>query len=221
MEVLVIANEGDDDPGLVGAALADRGARLSTVHREAHASWPAIEAVDIVVSLGSDWSVYWEHVSPHVEGEAAFLRRVHRAGVPIFGICFGAQIVSHALGGEVQRAEVPEIGWYELAGATGPLECGPWFEWHVDTFTVPPGAVELARSPSGPQAILAGRTFATQFHPEVDEAIVTRWAEWGQTALAAAGRSMEELVERTRLEMKAAPQRAERLVDWFLDEVAR
>jgi GMP synthase-like glutamine amidotransferase len=72
----------------------------------------------------------------------------------------------------------------------------------------------------GPQAILAGRTFATQFHPEVDESVVARWAHGGRPALEAMGTTIDGLLERTRSEMTAAPERAQRLVDWFLDEVA-
>jgi GMP synthase-like glutamine amidotransferase len=221
LEVVVIANRGDDDAGLVGAALRDHGARLSITYREDQWSWPALEAIDMVLSLGSDWSVYWDHIGSEVEREAAFLRRAHEAGVPIFGICYGAQIASYALGGQVSRAPVTEIGWYDLATEVGRAGNGPWFEWHVDTFTVPPGGEELARSDAGVQAMLVGRTFATQFHPEVDVAIVSRWSEGGKSALDEAGQSVQDLMWRTQTEMGAAPDRARKLVDWFLDEVAR
>jgi len=198
VEVLVIANQGDDDPGLVGAAFTERGARLSMVHREQHASWPAIEAVDVVISLGSEWSVYWDHVSVHVEAEAAFLRRVHAAGVSIFGICFGAQIVAHALGGSVRRASAPEIGWYVLSGPTGPIERGPWFEWHVDAITPPAAATILAKTDVCVQAYTVGPHLAVQFHPEVTEAEVASWSAGDDGVLAGLGLSGDALVDETR-----------------------
>ncbi|HEX9260748.1 MAG TPA: gamma-glutamyl-gamma-aminobutyrate hydrolase family protein [Acidimicrobiales bacterium] len=220
MRVLVVGNRGDDDAGFVGERLAQRGGELSVRHRD-HPETLAGPA-DVVLVLGSEWSVYWEHVAPNVAAEAALLRDAHGRGVPVLGICFGAQMAAHALGGTVHRAVAPEIGWYEI-DSHEPLviERGPWMQWHYDTFTVPPEAKALARSAVGPQAFVAGRTLAVQFHPEVDDTVVARWiGSGGEAELVAIGQTPGALLARTRSENEAARRRAHRLVDWFLDEVA-
>ena len=53
---------------------------------------------------------------------------------------------------------------------------GPWLAWHFDHITLPPGAVELARSPQALQAFRIRRSLGIQFHPEVTAAIWESWA---------------------------------------------
>ena len=166
-----------------------------------------------------------------IAAEVAFLRAAHDAGVPVLGLCFGGQALAAALGGEVQRASQPEIGWVALdrpivlrgdgnsdgAGpdrAEGRLEVvGPFFAWHEDAFTVPPGATELARSPAGPQAVAHGRSLALQFHPEVDEAIVEAWLDWGRGQLADARLDEDALRAETAARAADARRRAFALFD--------
>ncbi|MFM7044156.1 MAG: hypothetical protein ACKOYG_01205 [Ilumatobacteraceae bacterium] len=97
----------------------------------------------------------------------------------------------------------------------------PWFQWHSDVVTVPGEATELARSAVGPQAWRLGRSFCTQFHPEVSESIVRRWVDGGGDEEARRhGRDPEALVTDTRRNVVDSRPNAERLVDWFIDEVA-
>jgi GMP synthase-like glutamine amidotransferase len=169
-----------------------------------------------VVALGSDRSV---HGSPDrwIAGEIAFLRRAHDARVPILGLCFGAQALAAALGATVMRAPFQEIGWIELdAPSGGPLERGPWFAWHEDAFTLPPGATELARSGAGVQGFRAGRSVGLQFHPEVDPPIVGSWVQDGRRTLADAGIDAAALLEQTARLAPAAGDRAIALFDALL-----
>ncbi|MFM7044155.1 MAG: type 1 glutamine amidotransferase [Ilumatobacteraceae bacterium] len=114
MRALLISNFYDADAGFVGQRLRRHGYSFTECHRERRASWPTLEGHDLVVSLGSDWSVYWPHVATEVEAEAELIRSAHGAGIPVFGICYGNQIMAHALGGTVERAREPEIGWYDV-----------------------------------------------------------------------------------------------------------
>ena len=174
--------------------------------------------------LGSEWSVYWAKVAQQVAAEQAVVNAAHTAGVPVYGICFGAQMIAAALGGSVARAHVPEIGWYDNIVSELPnvIPPGPWMQWHSDIVTLPPGAQELARSPLATQAFRIRRTFATQFHPEVTEAMVTRWAlsPNAEAELQRVGLTAEELRTLTSQNVIASRPNAERIVDWFLDEVA-
>jgi GMP synthase-like glutamine amidotransferase len=178
MRVVVIANSGDGDAGWVGEYLTEcYDAQLVRCWREEPHAWPDLAGVDLVVSLGSDWSVYWDHVQSSVRAEVAFLADAHQQDRPVLGICFGAQIAAHALGGRVERAPVPEVGWYHLELlAPTPFDAGPWFQWHADRIEPPAPARVLARTPHAVQAFTMGRCLAVQFHPEVTQAMVQRWA---------------------------------------------
>ena len=94
-------------------------------------------------------------------------------------------------------------------------------QWHFDVFSPAPGFDVLATSPSGPQAVSGGRTFATQFHPEATETIISRWtAGGGGDDLGRMGLTPEGLLAATREHVKSSRPAAERLVDWFLDDIA-
>jgi GMP synthase-like glutamine amidotransferase len=141
------------------------------------ADWPDPRPATAIVALGSDRSVH-ASTDPWIARELEYLSGAHAAGVPVLGICFGAQALSAALGGTVSRAPAKEIGWIDVAGDDG--FGGSWFTWHEDVFTLPPGAEELARAASGPQAFAIGASVGVQFHPEVTTAIVDDWLADGR-----------------------------------------
>jgi len=188
--------------------------------RENPGEWPDLAGHDLVLLLGSEWSVYWDQVSREVQAESALIKEANRTGVPIFGICFGSQMISHALGGSVQRATRPEVGWHRVdSAAPAVITPGPWLQWHFDVFTPPPGWEVMATSPSGPQAIRSGRTFATQFHPEANESMLAAWTA-GSDDLVRLGLSADDVMAHTRDHVKTSRPACARLVDWFMDEVA-
>ncbi|HEY8532481.1 MAG TPA: glutamine-hydrolyzing GMP synthase [Micromonospora sp.] len=103
---------------------------------------------------------------------------IFSSGVPIFGICYGFQLMAHALGGTVTRGGRGEFGRTPLrVRATSgvllrelPAELPVWMS-HKDAVTQPPaGFTVTAESPEAPVAVfedLAGRRAGVQFHPEV------------------------------------------------------
>ena len=221
MRALLIANREDADSGFVGFRFRHHGYSFDECHREDPGGWPALDGHDLVLLLGSEWSVYWPHVEGEVRAETDLIREAHSRRVPMFGICFGNQSMAHALGGTVERGREPEIGWCDIV-SDDPLHIaeGPWMQWHSDVVTVPPHAAELARSGVGPQAWRLGRSFAVQFHPEATETVLARWTSLGGGELAAMGSSPDELMELTRKHVADSRPRAEALVDWFLEAIA-
>ena len=247
MRAALIAHKSDCDPGLVGVALRERGYSFIEYMREDSGQWrdqidEILAQCDLVVSLGSGWSTYWPGVSEHVAAEAELLRRAHHHGVRVLGICFGAQVLSTALGGTVDKSSEPEIGWYPVrpqtpaivgdldssaVTSTGASESkelqseslsGPWLQWHYDRFSVPDGWKMYADSPAGPQIIHSGRSVGVQFHPEATESIVARWSEGtGLDELAAVGVDPSDLFERTCREVPEAAQRCDGFIEWFFD----
>lgn len=229
--MLVVQQDHVSPPGPVGEAFTERGYDLEeflVVPPERFAD-PGVDAdfpeptrYDAVVPMGAPWSVTSEHIAGWVAAELDLLRRAHAAGVPVLGICFGGQALAAALGGSVSRAPRAEIGWTRIqTDEPGLVPAGPWFQWHEDLWTAPPGAREIARTQVAPQAFVLGRSLAVQFHPELTATQLEGWLDnGGSRYLAAQGRDAAELVARTRVEGPAAARRAHALVAAFLDRVA-
>ena len=106
-------------------------------------------------------------------------------GIPVLGVCLGAQLIASALGVRVYRGAASEIGWFPVHGVP---DVAPSFQlppeslvfhWHGETFDLPAGAVRLARSPACEnQAFQVGRNVvALQFHLETTPANVEALVE--------------------------------------------
>lgn len=163
----------------------------------------------------------YDDAVPWLADELAFLRRADQAGVPLFGVCFGAQALARAVGGQVRPAREPEIGWYEI-DTTAPqlIEAGPWLQWHFDTLTPPPGAVRLARTTVGVQAYRLRRQIGVQFHPEVTPAIVEAWISSSGARLTERDIDVAALAAETRARVPEARAGAHRLFDRVVEELA-
>jgi GMP synthase-like glutamine amidotransferase len=232
VKAAVIAHDHLSDAGLLGDALSELGIDLDTVlvvpadrfsTPDVRAEFPDPGAHDLVLSLGAPWSVYDSgRLGRWVTDEQDYLRAADVRGVPVLGVCFGGQLLAAAHGGTVSRAARPELGWRTTdTDEPGLIEPGPWLEWHSDSWTVPAGARELARTEAASQAFVLRRNLAVQFHPEVTDKILRDWlGHGGAEAAAALGIDAEQLLAETAAAQPAAAERAHRLVRRFLDQVA-
>jgi GMP synthase-like glutamine amidotransferase len=213
MRVVVIRHHVEDSGGLIAEAFQARGAQVSTYLYPGDQPLPDLDGVDHLVMLGSTCSVYDGSV-PWIAEELAWLRRADQAGVPVLGICFGAQELATILGGAVTAASREEIGWTMVEPLDhGLIPAGPWLEFHHDQCLPPAAARLLARNEVGVQAFSAGRHLAVQFHPEVDGAQLGRWLDGGAQEVASrAGVDPDRLLSETIAEEPAARDRAHRLV---------
>jgi GMP synthase-like glutamine amidotransferase len=123
---------------------------------------------------------------PWLESERVLLRAAVDAGLPVLGVCLGAQQLAAALGAEVGTGPEPECGVGEVhltpaalsdrvfGAAPTPLPC---VHWHRDTFSLPEGAVRLAGNQAYEnQAFRVGaRAYGLQFHVEVTGSLVAHW----------------------------------------------
>jgi GMP synthase-like glutamine amidotransferase len=149
---------------------------------------PGLARIDLLVVMGGPMGVHDERKYPWLAAEKAFLAEAVRAGIPILGVCLGAQLLAVALGARVYRGAYKEIGWWPVKlvpegrassfAAIWPAEFEA-FHWHGDTFDLPTGAVHLARTLGCKhQAFLAnGRILGLQFHLEVTPDSVARLAK--------------------------------------------
>jgi GMP synthase-like glutamine amidotransferase len=214
---LVLEHEPDAPAALLAEWAADRGLPIEVVPAGAPIPDPADRP--FVVALGSEASAYDDGV-PWLASERTALDRALAAGVPMLGICFGAQHLARALGGTVGPAVRPEVGWLEIETfAAAVVPPGPWLQWHRDAFTVPPGGELLARSAVSAQAFRHGPHLGVQFHPEVTAAVVAGWARDYPESVARAGTTVEAVLAGSEAWAADARRRAWALFDAFLASV--
>ena len=214
MRVIVVRHHSMDDAGFIADAFRARGAEVDVHQFPKGGPLPPLEGVDHVIVLGAVWSVYEDTISDWIGAELDWIRQADAARVPVFGICFGAQALTAALGGKVERAPHMEVGWTMVESLDpGLIEEGPWLEFHGDICLPPPDARLLARNELCAQAFSIGPHLAVQFHPEVDGAQLSRWLSPEARAEAEkAGQDPDKLLAQTEAEEPAAAARAARLV---------
>lgn len=151
------------------------------VHRVAahHAGCARLDTMtpDLLVVMGGPMGVYDTDRFPWLAEEIAVIRRRLAADRPTLGVCLGSQLIAAALGTNVRKGPVREIGFSTIAlteaGRAGPLRHLDGIEmlhWHGDTFDVPDGTELLATTVSYAQAFARGRNLlALQFHAEMGE----------------------------------------------------
>ena len=233
LQVLFIYNEHLATEGLLGEAFTECGFDVSTfevvpaekVHNPAgEVTFPDPTHYDVIVPLGARWPVYDEALRrTWVGAEMQFVRDAAAAGVPTLGVCFGGQLLAQAFGGPGARSDTPEIGWYDVESDNPDLvPAGPWFQWHFDRWTLPPAAVEIARTANSSQAFVLGRALALQFHPELDRELLELWLAGDRDGeVTGIGLSHDELRSRTAELEKSTAMRIRGLVRGFLSQVAR
>jgi GMP synthase (glutamine-hydrolysing) len=118
--------------------------------------------------------------------EEIVIRQAAERGIPVLGVCLGAQLIAKALGARVYRNRVKEIGWFDIdyTGAAqqdalfrGLPSPEPVFHWHGETFDLPAGSELLASSEGcAHQAFRCGAgIYGLQFHLEVTPDMIADW----------------------------------------------
>lgn len=165
-----------EPPAYLGTFLQRRGIPFETVCLDEGLDVPdRLDGVAGLVFMGGPGSV--NDPTDWIAQELQLIRRAEAAAMPVLGVCFGAQLISKALGGSVYPGENMEIGWHAVDAVNSRL-ASPWldglsthfdvFQWHAHTFTLPPGAVPLWKSTCfEQQGFVKGPVLAMQFHLEV------------------------------------------------------
>lgn len=175
-----------EGPGLITEELAARGRGYRVYRQDRGDGMPAPDAFIGLVVMGGPMGVYEAAQHPFLNDERELLRAAVARGVPVLGVCLGAQLLAAALGAAVTRGPAPEIGPGTVTltpeGERDPVLGGhgdtlPVVHWHQDTFDLPAEAVWLARSELFPhQAFRVGTlAYGLQFHVEVNAALAAEW----------------------------------------------
>lgn len=176
---------------------------------------PSHDEVAGAVVMGGPMNVDEVERFPALAAEREWLAGAVERGMPVLGICLGAQLLARALGAEVRAGEAPEIGFapVEVTAPGDPLLGGlaPSTEvlhWHGDVFDLPDGAEHLAASAATEcQAFRAGNAWGVLFHPEADLALVEAWLavpEMIDEAVAVLGNDGEHALPERAAELEAA-----------------
>jgi len=178
-----------EGPGAIAHEAARRGTPLQSCHPYAGDPLPDPGELRGLVVMGGPMGVSDTATHPWLADELELIRTAAQAGVPLLGVCLGAQLLAAALGAHVYPGSAAEIGAGSVAltaagrldpvlGAVGMTEL-PVVHWHGETFDLPAGASHLAASALYPnQAFRAGAcAYGLQFHVEVDQPLLAGWHE--------------------------------------------
>ncbi len=174
--------------GLLDPMIRERGHRIRFVnfHRHPDAD-PDLSRYQALVVLGGPMQVRDMDRREHLRTECRRIEQALEMGIPVLGICLGAQLLAHVLGAPVGPAPRPEIGWYSVRPCRPEVDADPVlspldrerpvFQWHSHAFQIPRHAVHLADSTDCPgQAFRYGSSaWGFQFHLELDERLIRRW----------------------------------------------
>lgn len=174
MRVHILQHVPFEDIGSMTRWFAARGAELSYTRFFESAVLPATTDFDFVVAMGGPMSVNDEASLPWLRDEKRFIAQAIERGVPVLGICLGAQLIASALGARIYPNREKEIGWFDIEAAETLSDNFQFpararvFHWHGETFELPPAATRLAGSVGcANQAFqLGANVMGLQFHLE-------------------------------------------------------
>jgi len=224
--VLVVVHQEQSTPGRVGEMLTERGHALDRRCPNMGDTLPSeLDGYAAMVVFGGPMSAN----DDYLQGILAELRWLERhalsSGVPLLGICLGAQQIARVLGARVGPHDdgLVEIGYSHIhptdEGREFLAEPAWFYQWHAETFEIPPGARHLAGSESFPsQAFQWGeRVWGIEFHPEMTRDMIERWctSEGGAPKLGLPGAQPHH---QQIADYERHGEYSDRWLAWFLDQ---
>jgi GMP synthase-like glutamine amidotransferase len=161
--------------GSIESWIEAAGYRITKTQFFKSANLPKPDEIDLLIVMGGPMSVNDEDKFPWLVQEKQFIYDIIESGKSVLGVCLGAQLIASAMGAKVYKNTVKEIGWFPVSGIIStnrttfrfPLSTEV-FHWHGETFNLPDGAIQLARSEACEnQSFQFGRSvIGLQFHLE-------------------------------------------------------
>ena len=226
MAIIVFQHSAVSAPGRIGTIFRDLGfkldiRRLDRLGREGVP--PDFDNVHGVISLGGPQNVGESH--PWMEAELAYLREAHRLQLPVVGVCLGAQLIAHALGGQVGPMERAEWGFTKVSintfGQVETVLAGiPWdshqFQAHGQEVKQPPPDSTLLASSAlcKVQAFRAGiRTYGFQYHFECTREMIEQFVATDKGDMQRAGAAAGDIAAQLERHYDIFARSADRLCD--------
>ncbi len=222
MKVHILQHVPFESIGSIDSWLKACGARISHTRFFESAVLPSLDSIEMIIIMGGSMSVNDEEVFPWLVPEKQFVRDAVARGIPVLGICLGAQLIASALGAKVYRNGEREIGWFPVRTVPGPATAFQFpkdftaFHWHGETFDLPAGAVQLARSEGCEnQAFQIGRNvLGLQFHLETTPELALSILDNCLSDVAVPGKYVQ-----TEAEVRTAPEDFYRNINGIMGEV--
>ncbi len=188
-----------------------------------------LDAASGLIFLGAPQSVngpdHW------ISDEISIIRRAAAVEIPVMGVCFGGQLITRALGGQVHESEHMQVGWHcvhtteqgrAILAATGLPASFHVFEWHAESFSLPAGASPLFYDINNNyQGFLHGKCLAMQFHLEMTEELILASLKYFADCLpptSAGVQSREQILLDSPRYLTDMHQVAENIYGWWLGE---
>jgi GMP synthase-like glutamine amidotransferase len=194
-EVAIFQFSPTEGPGHLADFLDRKGIARRLIRMDDGGVVPA-SSTDLagIVMMGGPMSV--NDPLPWIPPLLALIRHAVDNDVPLLGHCLGGQFIAKALGGEVTNNKCREMGWHAV-DVVGGASAVPWFgdvqdfttfQWHYQTFSIPPGAVRVLRNEyCENQAFALGPHIGFQCHIEMTAEMVKTWCASSAEEIAAAG----------------------------------
>jgi GMP synthase-like glutamine amidotransferase len=204
-------------PGVLGTRATELGFEIQEFRADCVGDpLPAPEEFAGIIVMGSIESVNDTQLE-WVARERALIEAAIDRNVPVFGVCFGGQLLAQALGGRVITSPEPEVGWLSIrTDDPSMVREGPWLLWHEDAVVPPPGAVVVARTDVAVQAYVKGRHVGVQFHPEVTTGLIASWINEAQQRGDVTSEQRRALWDDVERLATVSARNAARLFDGFL-----
>ena len=190
---------------------------------------PDVSDVSGVIVLGGEMNADDLDSYPYLLGVRTLMRDAVDEGVPVLGVCLGAQILTRALGAEVRPAPLREIGFLPVkatsAGMDDPVlapftPAASVFQFHEDECELLDGADLLFEGDDvRVQAFKVGNAYGVQFHFEVTEEIVSAWCDEVPNLAEGWGKSKAEVMEAARHGLERQQNAGRATARAFLDLV--
>jgi GMP synthase (glutamine-hydrolysing) len=183
-KILCIQNIACETLGTLEGLLRSEGYGISKIQASKDPIPRSAKELSAIIILGGPMSVY--DGIKYLNEEQILIRDAIQRKIPTLGICLGSQLIAGAIGGTVYKGVKKEIGWHRVSLTEKGLNSlfkgfnkthFRVFQWHGDTYTLPPKTEILAYSNLYPQAFRFGAAYGLQFHLEVTAEMIRSWIE--------------------------------------------
>jgi GMP synthase (glutamine-hydrolysing) len=232
--ILLVRNDGFETFGVAPGALARAGMDLVTANMtDPTVELPPLDDVAGVITFGGTVNVDQVDEYPHLGVVRQYTREAVDRSVPYLGICLGSQILARALGTEVVKGPIKEVGFEPVRLTPDAKEDALLsflepeervMQWHEDTYALPEGATLLITGDRIPvQAFRVGETaWGVQFHLEVEAWELAWWIESGDAAMdleSTWGKSADEIRAEAERHIERHEERGREIFTRFADVV--
>lgn len=234
MKLLVLQHISCEPPGAYEDELLAWGGELVRVEVDEGQPIPGLDGFDGLIAMGGPMGAYEDERLPWLIEEKQLIARAVGEGLPVWGVCLGAQLLAASVGARVMPGPAPEVGVLSVH-RTSAAKSDPVFsalpetfvalQWHGDTFELPAEGVQLARSDAYEnQAFKVGRAaYGLQFHIEVGTSLANEWGDvpaYAQSLDAIMGEgSLPRLLDEVRVHEAEMTALARKLFARWLEQI--